>query len=217
MKAIGYLCFDGEPMMRSAHNALLESAKSDLIQKSEAVGLELSRVFADLRLDPENLRSGFETMLKQFSAQEAPAVALKSIDALADRPTKMWEFFKAACIHQVDIYVLDEDRRIGPDESGDIARILELSMSYEKRLSTLRISRGLKQASLLGRKIGRKRFEDRGNTEVLEDILKMRQRGLSLRDICRALNDGSVPTVLQRNWHPTTIKRLLERSSDEKL
>jgi DNA invertase Pin-like site-specific DNA recombinase len=217
-RAIAYILIDGDVGPHSQVADTLDAKKRDLVARTATLGFELTAVYADVRRELEGGRKGLRAMLNDLQENRAGALVVESFESFADPHLKMLEAFR--CVKEVNarICLLDENRVVGPEEIDLVVRALAMAREFDQRLNAVRIRRGLQHASLSGRPIGRRPFEfEQANAEVLKDVQIMRERGLSLRDICKALNSAGVQTSSHKLWHPTTIKRMLERAGQSEL
>lgn len=211
-RAIAYILVDGDVGSHSQVANLLDTRKRELVEKSAVLGLELMAVYADVRRELEGNRKGMAAMLNDLNENRASALVVESLESFADPYAKMLEAFRCVKTSNARICLLNENRILEADQVDLVVRALTMAREFDQKLNGARIKRGLQHASLSGKPIGRRPFEfDESNLEVLNDVKQMRQRGLSLRDICRALNSAGIGTSSKKTWHPTTIKRMLER------
>lgn len=217
-RAIAYILVDGDVGPHSQVADLLDGKKRGLVERTASLGFELTAVYADVRRELEAGRKGLRAMLNDLQENRASCLVVESFESFADPHMKMLEAFKCVKEFNARICLLDENRVVSPEEVDLVVRALAMAREFDQRLNAARIRRGLQHASLSGRPIGRRPFEhDEANSEVLRDVQLMRERGLSLRDICKALNSAGVHTSSKRTWYPTTIKRMLERAGQSEL
>lgn len=215
-RAIAYILVDGEVGPHAQVADILDERKREIVRKAADLGLSLTGVYADIRREMESQRVGLRTLLSEVQKQNVGAIVVESFDVFADPHSIMIDSF--ACIKErnAKIYVLNDNRVLDYEHVELIYRALEMARQYDQRLNADRIRRGLKHALLTGRPIGRRPFEhSEANAEIFGNVLEMRERGLSLRDICKALNSAGVKSSALKVWHPTTIKRMLERSENQ--
>ena len=215
-RAIAYILVDGEVGPHDLVAKVLDSKKRELVEQAANLGLELAAVYADVRREIEGNRLGLKAMLEAVQKQTLRSVVVDSFSSFADPQRQMLQTFECLLRHDVKIFILDENKTLERDQIGYIVKALQMANGFDKKLSAIRIKRGLQHASLSGKPIGRRPFEKHeNNSEIFTNILEMRKRGLSLRDICKALNSAGVKTSSHRSWHPTTVKRMLERALNE--
>jgi DNA invertase Pin-like site-specific DNA recombinase len=213
-RAIAYILVDGDVGPHSQVADTLDAKKRELVERAASLGFELTAVYADVRRELEAGRKGLRAMLSDLQQNRASALVVESFESFADPHVKMLDAFRSIKEVNARICLLNENRIIEPEEIDLVLRALTMAREFDQRLNAVRIKRGLQHASLSGKPIGRRPFEfEVGNAEILNDVQLMRQRGLSLRDICKALNSAGVKSSSQKTWHPTTIKRMLERVS----
>lgn len=212
-RAIAYLLVDGDVGSHSQVAELLDHKKREVVERAAHLGFELTAVYADVRRELEGSRKGLRAMLNDLSLNRAGALVVESFESFADPHAKMLDAFRCVTASNARICLLNENRILEAEQVDLVVRALTMAREFDQRLNGARIKRGLQHASLSGKPIGRRPFEfDEANHEVLNDVQAMRQRGLSLRDICKALNSAGIKTSSEKTWHPTTIKRMLERS-----
>jgi DNA invertase Pin-like site-specific DNA recombinase len=217
-RAIAYILVDGDVGPHAIVAEILDVKKREIVERAATLGLELTAVYADVRREMESGRKGLRAMLSDVERHAVSAVVVESFESFADPHVKMIEAFKSLKDGQARVYVLNENKVVGADQIDLLMRALAMAREYDQKLNAVRIKRGLQHASLSGKAIGRKPFESEGtNSEIFNNVLEMRKRGLSLRDICKALNSARVETSGHKTWHPTTVKRMLERAEHEKL
>lgn len=217
-RAIAYILVDGDVGPHSQVADTLDAKKREMVERAALLGFELTAVYADIRRELESGRKGLRAMLSDLQNNRASALVVESFESFADPHAKMLEAFRSMKEVKARICLLNENRIIEPENIDLVVRALSMAREFDQRLNAARIKRGLQHASLSGKAIGRRPFEyEEGNAEILSDVRAMRERGLSLRDICKALNSAKVETSSQKSWHPTTIKRMLERANPSEL
>lgn len=215
-KAIAYIVVDGEVGSHSQVAETLDKKKREIVAQAAELGLSLAAVYADIRREMEATKIGLRTMLTEVTQGKSKAIVVENFEAFADPYTLMMDAFSCMKDNCINVYILNENRILKSEEIELIWRALKMARQFDQKIVAARIKRGLKHATLSGRRIGRRPFEDYEiNTEIFENVHNMRERGLSLRDICKALNSAGVKTNSQKKWYPTTVKRMLERSSPD--
>lgn len=217
-RSIAYILVEGDVGPHALVAEILDAKKREMVAKAASLNLQLTAVFADVRREMESGRRGLRAMLSEVRKHQLGSVVIESFESFADPHIKMLEAFDCLRDSKTRVYVLNENRVIEPEHLDLIARALSMARRYDQQLNAVRIKRGLQHASLSGRPIGRRPFEFAdSNSEIFHNVQEMRRRGLSLRDICKALNSAGVETSSQKTWHPTTIKRMIERAQSENL
>lgn len=214
-RAIAYILVEGDVGPHSIVAEILDARKRELVMRAATLGLELTSIYADIRSEVELGRRGLPAMLNDIRKHQVKAVVVEAFESFADPHIKMIETFKCLKEQNARIYVLDENKMIEAEQIDFVMRALAIARRFDQKLNAARIKRGLQHASLSGRPVGRKPFEhEDAHSEIFNNVQQMRKRGLSLRDICKALNSAGVETSSQKTWHPTTIKRMLERAQN---
>jgi DNA invertase Pin-like site-specific DNA recombinase len=217
-RAIAYILVEGDVGPHAAVAEILDAKKREMVAKAGTLGLELAAVFADVRREVEAGRRGLRALLNEIQKHKVRSVVVDSFESFADPHSKMLEAFECLKESNARIYLLSENRLIETESIDLIVRALSIARQYDQQLNAVRIKRGLQHASLSGKPIGRRPFEFvDANNQIFHNVQEMRRRGLSLRDICKALNSAGVETSSQKTWHPTTIKRMLQRAQSENI
>lgn len=74
------------------------------------------------------------------------------------------------------------------------------------------IKNALKQKKAQGLKIGGKRFgENEDESAIIKQIIDLYNTGKSLQNICDLLVANDIKSARAKIWHPTTVKRIIER------
>jgi len=88
------------------------------------------------------------------------------------------------------------------------------SNEAEKTFQGTRIKRALRKRKRQGIRLGARKFGEQDHEALaIKQIVELYDSGLSLQKICNVLRSNHIKSVRNKNWHPTTIKRILEREN----
>jgi DNA invertase Pin-like site-specific DNA recombinase len=94
--------------------------------------------------------------------------------------------------------------------------ILMTSARMDNEIRSQKIKKSLVLKKRKGAKLGGRKFgSDTRETYVIHQILKLHSQGTSLLKICDLLAKNGIKTTQNKKWHPTTVKRILERMRKE--
>jgi DNA invertase Pin-like site-specific DNA recombinase len=100
---------------------------------------------------------------------------------------------------------------------GAMRNLLAMTKWAEGKKRSESIKKSLKLKKAQGQRLGGQRFGVLAHeANVVQQILKLHEQGSSLQQICQALALTDIKTVRNKKWHPTTIKRIIERSKSFK-
>jgi DNA invertase Pin-like site-specific DNA recombinase len=92
-------------------------------------------------------------------------------------------------------------------------QILLASVAKEHEERSAKIKQSLKVVKQSGVKLGGKRFGiSAKELTIIQQILKLYEMGFSLKKICDLLASNNIKTATNKRWHPTTVKRIVERT-----
>jgi DNA invertase Pin-like site-specific DNA recombinase len=94
--------------------------------------------------------------------------------------------------------------------------LMSASMACDYEMRSIKIKKSLKSRKQKGMKLGGKQFGAASHeSKIIHQILKLHNDGFSLQKICDLLFVNNIKTVLNGKWHPTTVKRIIERSKNK--
>lgn len=188
----------------------LESQTAPLIKAAEKSGYRV-QVITETGSGRNLARPELNKALKKLAKGEAQALYALDTDRLARSTMHLLEIAQAATKQNWRLVITSADVDTSTPAGEAFLTMAAAFAQFESRMISERVKRQ-HQAK-------RDRGEIWGATTglisplpkpVRNKIIKLRAKGLSLREICNTLTDLAIPTVLGGQWYPGTIKRVLD-------
>lgn len=213
---------------QAEHGVSLEAQVKQGRQYAELYDLEVVDVVTDPGASAKNLRRpGWCRVARMLDAGEADGVVIAKLDrmtrSLRDLDSLLTRYFNA----NVTLHCIAE-RVDTSTASGRLCLNMLMSVAqWEREVIAERTSAALQHKRAKGetyRGIGTAPFgyqtaddgvslvEDLAEQAVIREVQKLRELGVSIRQIAERLNEDGAP-VRGQKWHPTTVARLLKREA----
>lgn len=125
---------------------------------------------------------------------------------------KLMEFFSALLEAHVEIIFAKDNFRLTRDTIALFLQLLKQSDHVDAKMRSTRIKKSLLQKKRKGAVLGGRKFGSAHHESlVVKQIFSLRKQGKSLQEICELLAAHQIKTTKGKAWHPTTVKRILER------
>lgn len=160
------------------------------------------------KASPERLIQALE-LCKNYEAQ---TIMLDAMDTLF-MPTEALISFIASLIEK-KISLIDASTRAFflASQLLSLEALLRTSIWAVKEMRGKNIKKALRLKKRIGEKLGAKKYgQSPEELAVIKHIIELYDAGLSLQKICTILSSTDIPSVRHKKWHPTTIKRIIER------
>lgn len=209
MRVLGYIRVSTEDQVESG--AGLSAQKQAIEQACAQSGYDLVDFVTDEGVSAKDLvRPGIAELMERLEDRDADALMVAKLDRLSRSVLDFAGLIEMSRREGWALICLD----LGVDTStaaGEVmANVLAAFAQFERRLISERTKAALAQKKLDGVIIGRPR--DRP-AWVETEIRRMRDAGLSFRQIVEALEEDRVPTVRGgKRWYPSTVRAILVSS-----
>lgn len=150
--------------------------------------------------------------LEACQANHAQALMIDSPVSLALLSTDFSKSCQYLANQQIKLIFADTKLIFEPAHLDGLGLIFDTLSKFEKSQQSSRIKRSLQKLTAKGQTLGGRKFGSRAHEErVVRQVLQLYHQGFSLQAICQKLHDNNIKTVNDKQWHPTTLKRIIER------
>jgi DNA invertase Pin-like site-specific DNA recombinase len=220
-KAVSYLRVSTQ--RQGATGLGLEAQRSAVEAFCEAQGYQIVEEFVEVESGKRSDRPVLREALARARSSKATLVIAK-----LDRLARNVAFIANLMESGVEFVAVDM-----PDAKGFFLHVMAAVAEHEARAISERTRNALAAAKARGVALGatnpasrnlsedaaskgatasaitRRRLRAETNAAVAEQIAKLRDEGLSLREIAVALNDDGHTTATGKPWHPMAVSRVL--------
>lgn len=221
MRAIGYVRISHEESARDGVSLAAQEAK--IRAYAELYGVELVEVIVDAGISAKNLkRPGLQRALAMLDAGEADGLVIAKLDRLT-RSVSDWASLIEGYFGKQYALLSVSDQIDTRTAAGRLVLNVLISVAqWEREAIGERTSTALQHKKAQGEHVGRVPFgftlvdgklapiEDEGH--VARMAHQLRASGATLKQIASDLNAKQITTRTGKQWHPTSIKRILDRA-----
>lgn len=188
------------------NNALFENLRS--------IAQNFGPISAFLAVEKAALKESLQHALERAQKEKVNLVLFDSSETLYVSTADLAQFFSTCLKEELSLYFADNGLLWSKAHVGQILNMLTSSLEVDSRLRSERVKGSLKALKARGLRLGGKRFGDRPeDRRIVQQVLGLHKDGLSLQKICSMLALSDIKTVQNKKWHPTTVKRIIERFS----
>lgn len=171
-----------------------------------------------LAAERTNISQGIKHALDSCSALCATSVIFDEPATLSLPQRELVEIFGMLLASRVGIRFAKDGSIIDQPMLKMMLELMTASMTAESELRSQKIKRSLMIKKRKGIQLGGRKFGmESGEDHIIGQILKLHADGLSLQKICELLALSDIKTVQKKRWHPTTVKRIVERAQLKRL
>lgn len=149
-----------------------------------------------------------------FAAKKVSMILIDSYKTIAV-PLKYGADFWASCYsYAISLVSIEDDITLGPAIWGIFNKILIGNMAKEHEARSYKIKHSLSLSKQKGVRLGGRAFGcSPQELIIIQQISKLHKSGFSLKKICDLLSVNNIKTMTNKKWHPTTVKRIIERAN----
>jgi DNA invertase Pin-like site-specific DNA recombinase len=210
--AIGYIRVSTEEQADS--RAGLEAQRAAILAEAERRGWHLVDVIEDAGYSGKDLRRpGIVAALEALTTHKADTLVVAKLDRLSRSMLDFAGLMARATHEHWALVALDLGVDTTTPAGEAMANVMATFAQFERRLIGQRTREALAQKRKAGVVLGR---HPSIPPEVAARIVAERAAGKSLPAIARGLDGDAVPTAQGgRRWYASTVRAVLNRSSDE--
>lgn len=221
MKVVGYVRVSSEEQVRDGVSLSAQEAK--IRAYAELYGLDLVEVIVDAGVSAKNLkRLGLQRALSMLESGEADGLVIMKLCRLT-RSISDWATLIEGYFGKQYALLSVSDQIDTRTAAGRLVLNVLISVAqWEREAIGERTSTALQYKKAQGEHVGRVPFgftlvegklapiEEEGSIAVMAQ--ELRANGATLKQIASELNARQITTRTGNQWHPTSIKRILERA-----
>jgi len=166
-----------------------------------------------LMVEEDAVSTGLNHALSLCAHHQARVIIIDEPATLALPKKELLTFLLSMAEHGLSLIFASSGATIGSEVLYLMYQLFYGSTLCDHKLHSHNIKKSLKSLKQKGVKLGGKPFGAATHeSKIIQQILKLHNEGASLQKICDLLRINNIQTVLNKKWHPTTIKRIIERN-----
>jgi len=184
----------------STSEQTISNQARELRAAAERHGWQVVSVFEDAGISGakgRDKRPGLNALMKAIARREVDMVAAWSVDRLGRSLPDLLDFLKELHAKGVDLFLLQQGLDTSTPAGRAMFQMMGVFAEFERAMIQERVRAGLARAKADGRRLGRRRVEDRKDgLQLLDAVRARRKAGQGVRRIARETGLG-VGTVLR--------------------
>lgn len=157
---------------------------------------------------------GVEHAIKLAQQQGSSLLVVDSEATISLSFKSLLQFFEIMVNIELCLGFMDSKAYFNQAALKSLCRILRSGIEGDFDQRSQSIKKSLQAVKQKGKKLGGKPFGvNSQQTLIIQQIIKLHKQGFSLQKICDLLSVYNIKTTLNKTWHPTTVKRIIERNS----
>ena len=199
--------------VRIQSERVYENPRNPHLRECQRRGLDLIALHEDLGLSAKNLkRPALATALSELDSGQGSVLMVSKLDRLTRSVHDATALMAKAEQSGWGLVALDAPVDTTTPQGAAMAQVLAVFAELERRLIGERTKAALAVRKSQGMRLGRPQTLP---LEMRNQILSMRQSGLTLRAIASELNRDGVPTSQGgEQWWPATIRAIILSARD---
>lgn len=166
-----------------------------------------------LVVEPGSVTTALNHALSLCSVHQARVIVVDQYSTLFLLPKDLKKTLALLVEQKITLAYAHDGCILSEEALNGVYHLLSASIVCEQEHRSSRIKKSLLAIKKKGRHLGGKAFG--GSSQeltVIKQIVKLHEDGFSLQKICDLLLVNNIKTVSNKRWHPTTVKRILERA-----
>lgn len=171
-----------------------------------------------LATERSKLGSGIRHAISLCITNQASHIIIDDVTTLSLPPKDLTEVVGMLILAGVAVIFLADGSVLDSPTLKTLHHLLSLSVLADNEARSQRIKKSLLIKKRKGAKLGGRKFGlASSESYVINQIMELRARGVSLQIICDMLEQNDIKTIQNKKWHPTTVKRIIERASEKNI
>lgn len=189
----------------------LEAQEATIRDECGRRGWKLLRVEQDVASGKTAARPGLKTAIRACTEGEAQGVVAARLDRLTRSVVDLANLLGDATNHGYNVVCIDAGVDLSTPSGEFLANVLASASQYERRIIGQRTKDALAVAKANGTRLGRPPLLP---DDLAKRLVRMKNRGMSLRQIAAKLNADGVPTPGgAKEWTHSGVHHVLRRKS----
>jgi len=155
-------------------------------------------------------RPGLELALERCRSGEASGLVVAKLDRLSRSLLDFASLVEEAQRQRFALVVLDQDFDLATASGRAMAGMLAVFATFERDLCSERTKTALARARARGTRLGRRPLLP---DDVLEHVVRLHARGLSLRQVAAQLNADGMSAPAGGRWDHAAVRRIVLRAA----
>lgn len=170
-------------------------------------------IISFLAMDQTNIVSGMNHAIDLCIKSQASYIIVDEPAALAIPLKELINVIDRLANEAIHLSFAIMGLRIDTNSLMAFRAMIMASQTADNQLRSAKIKKSLLQKKRKGLILGGRKFGREANElKIINQILNFHTSGYTLQKICDLLTQSDIKTVQNKKWHPTTIKRILERT-----
>ncbi|HXW52966.1 MAG TPA: recombinase family protein [Myxococcota bacterium] len=166
-----------------------------------------------LAIEKAHLTSGIEHAISMCLDKRASHIIIDELARLTLPPRNLINVLTLLVAKKIDLASAKDGTVLTSSTLATLHQLLTLSMSADAQIRSQKIKNALLKKKRKGLKLGSRKFGAvPSESYVIRQMMKLREQGHSLQTICQLLENNQIHSAQKKKWHPTTVKRILDRA-----
>lgn len=169
-------------------------------------------IVAFMAIPKTSLLKHLQHALMPLKSSAAHTIIIDEAPTLFLPPADLRIILHLLAAHKARLIIANTGTNFEPEHLEALSLFLGVSSSAEGAQRGKKIKKSLLRKKREGLVLGGKRFGiDDSEQAIVKQIFDLRASGKSLQKICDLLAANDIKSVRHKKWHPTTLKRIIER------
>lgn len=162
----------------------------------------------------KDMKEGFLHAVNLCASHRVSMIIIDSFENMFMPVRDLEQIFKRLIEYNITLSAANDNVVLGFDELLAFSILLKACLDCEHETKSNLIKKSLKAIQKKGKKLGGIAFGAKPSEGVIiRQIIKLYEDGFSLQKICNLLESNNIKTVAGKTWHPTTVKRIIDRNT----
>jgi len=221
MKALGYIRVSTDD--QANHGISLDAQKAKLEAYASLYGIDLIEIILDGGASAKSLdRQGLKKALAMLEAGEAEALVIVKLDRLTRSVRDLDYLLENYFGNKYSLMSVGEQIDTRTAAGRLVLNVLMSVAQWEREAIGERTSQALQHKKAQGEHIGgvgfgyqvtAKKLAKAEGHEIIQAIMDMRAKGLTLTAIAEHLNSQNIPTARGGHWYAKSVSNIINREA----
>ncbi len=165
-----------------------------------------------LAIDHQNLLSGIKHAIRMCLDHKASHIIIDELETLSLPQKDLTDALRLLVFGNVDLVFARDGTVLNCITLTMMHQLLLLSLRAENQIRSRQIKNALLKKKQKGVVLGSRKFGALASESyIIRQMMNLREQGHSLQMICDSLENNQIDSLKKKKWHPTTVKRILDR------
>lgn len=198
-------------LMVGEHNNLAVAQERQAFIRAYAEMRDIE-IASFLVLERKDMKEGFLHAVNLCTSHRARMIIIDAFENMFMPVRDLIQMLTSLIEYDITLSSAYDNVVMDFDELLAFSIMLKASLACEHETKSNQIKKSLKAVQKKGKRLGGIAFGAKPSEGVIiRQIMKLYEDGFSLQKICNLLESNNIKTVAKKTWHPTTVKRIIDR------